>query len=51
MATKDERLQLRVDADLKERFRRYADRRKLDMSQLIEDFIRRLLKREAEDDA
>jgi hypothetical protein len=52
MATlKDDRLQIRIDADLKLRFKKYADRRNLEMSQILEDYIRRLLSKKDEDDA
>lgn len=50
MATvKDDRLQLRIDADLKARFKNYADRRKIEMSQILEDYIRRLLNKKDDD--
>jgi hypothetical protein len=50
MATvKDDRLQIRIDADLKARFKNYADKRKVEMSQILEDYIRRLLNKKDDD--
>lgn len=46
---KDDRLQIRIDADLKARFKNYADKRRVEMSQILEDYIRRLLSKKDDD--
>ena len=50
-AVKDDRLQIRIDADLKTRFKKYADKRGQEMSQILEDYIKRLLAKRDEDDS
>lgn len=48
-AVKDDRLQIRIDAELKTRFKKYADKRGQEMSQILEEYIKRLLSKRDDD--
>lgn len=43
---KEDRLQIRIDAELKTWFKEYSDRAGKDMSQLVEAYIRQLKRQE-----
>lgn len=46
--TKDERLSLRINGKLKKKMLKYCDTHSTDMSDLVDQFFRRLVAREAE---
>lgn len=45
---KDERIQLRIHSDLKQKAQEYCDRHGIDLSELIERFLRRIVNNEKE---